>query len=122
MANKKKHTSNKPITRVSVADYNNTAESETKLVDSFEQVLDDMKLVHNAKNSDYGNAFEDALNKPNLGLTYAAGLIYNKSNRFVNLHNKPTCEVSESLEDTLLDLANYCVMTIVWLRKKNQKQ
>lgn len=98
---------------------NNNTENNSVPVNSFEQVLDDMKLVHNAKNSDYGNAFEDALNNPNLGLTYAAGLIYNKSNRFVNLHNKPICEVNESIADTLLDLANYCVMTIVWLRKQN---
>lgn len=91
-----------------------------KIIDyDFNNVIDKMKDIHNAKNSDYGNAFEDALNNPNLGLTYAAGLIYNKSNRFVNLHNKPICEVNESIEDTLLDLANYCVMTIVWLRKQN---
>ena len=78
--------------------------------------------LYSKKNHDYGNAFEDALNNSNLGLTYAAGLVYNKATRFVNLHNKTNCRVSESLEDTLLDLANYCVMTIVWLRKKNQKQ
>ena len=100
----------------------NIGNNDPVFEDSFEAILDDMKITHINKNNDYGNAFEDALDNPNLGLTYAAGLVYNKATRFVNLHNKTHCRVSESLEDTLLDLANYCVMTIVWLRKKNQKQ
>lgn len=100
---------------------NNIENTEPIFENSFEAILDDMKITHNNKNSDYGNAFEDALNNPNLGLTYAAGLVYNKASRFVNLHNKTHCRVSESLEDTLLDLANYCVMTVVWLRKQNPK-
>ncbi|WP_283572399.1 nucleotide modification associated domain-containing protein [Streptococcus agalactiae] len=67
-----------------------------------------------AKNADYGNSFEKSLN--NFG--YIAGIvrISDKYNRLYNLtQNKQN--VSESLSDTLNDMANYCTMLAIWLEK-----
>lgn len=90
--------------------------------ETFREIIEDMLVTYCAKNADYGNSFEEALNNPKLGLTYAAGLIFNKSNRFINLHNQSSnARVNESITDTLLDLANYCIMTVIWLRKRQRK-
>lgn len=70
-----------------------------------------------AKNADYGNSFEKSLN--NFG--YIAGIvrISDKYNRLYNLtQNKQN--VSESLIDTLNDMANYCMMLAVWLEDENE--
>lgn len=67
-----------------------------------------------AKNADYGNSFEKSLN--NFG--YIAGIvrISDKYNRLYNLtQNKQN--VSESLSNTLNDMANYCTMLAIWLEK-----
>ncbi|MBY5062950.1 DUF1599 domain-containing protein [Streptococcus agalactiae] len=67
-----------------------------------------------AKNADYGNSFEKSLND----FGYIAGIvrISDKYNRLYNLtQNKQN--VSESLSDTLNDMANYCTMLAIWLEK-----
>ena len=38
-------------------------------------------------------------------------------NRLVNLTQHGNPQVKESIEDTLLDMANYCVMTLAYLKK-----
>ncbi|EPU37762.1 nucleotide modification associated domain-containing protein [Streptococcus agalactiae] len=67
-----------------------------------------------AKNADYGNSFEKSLND----FGYIAGVvrISDKYNRLYNItQNKQN--VSESLSDTLNDMANYCMMLSVWLEE-----
>ena len=44
-----------------------------------------------------------------------------KFNRLDTLYNKNNNKVNESIEDTLLDLANYAVMTLVELRDKKSE-
>ncbi|EPW09956.1 hypothetical protein SAG0049_10950 [Streptococcus agalactiae CCUG 91] len=69
-----------------------------------------------AKNADYGNSFEKSLN--DLGIVAGIVRIGDKYNRVCNLiKNKQN--VSESLSDTLNDMANYCVMLAVWLEVKD---
>ncbi|HEO7896647.1 TPA: DUF1599 domain-containing protein [Streptococcus agalactiae] len=70
-----------------------------------------------AKSADYGNSFEKSLND----FGYIAGVvrISDKYNRLYNLtQNKQN--VSESLSDTLNDMANYCMMLSVWLEDENE--
>ena len=67
------------------------------------------------KNADYGNIFEDSLNE--FGLVAGIVRIGDKYNRLRTLSRMDTRgRVSESLSDTLLDMANYAVMTAVWLQ------
>lgn len=67
--------------------------------------------VYEAKNSDYGNSFEECCNK--FGLVSAVVRMNDKINRINSIYDKKDMKVNESLVDTLLDLANYAVMTAV---------
>lgn len=67
------------------------------------------------KNHDYGGSFEESLNE--YGIVAGTIRIGDKYNRLRTLTRVDTGgRVSESLVDTLLDMANYAVMTAVWLQ------
>lgn len=69
--------------------------------------------MYTRKNHDYGDSFGETFKK--LGLISAVTRISDKVNRLVSLSTKDA-KVDESLEDTLLDLASYSVMTLIELR------
>lgn len=73
------------------------------------------------KNADYGNAFEKSMDED--GLLVAKIRIGDKIRRINSLikNNGEGQVKDERLEDTYLDLANYCVMTILWIRKQQSK-
>lgn len=73
--------------------------------------------VYEAKNSDYGNSFEECCNK--FGLVSAVVMMNDKLNKINSLYDKSSMKVDESLVDTLLDLANYAVMTAVWMNNND---
>lgn len=81
-----------------------------------------MKGAHNEllaiferKNSDYGNSFEESLEKH--GLIAAIVRMEDKMGRLNSLTKKSAEQKvsDESLVDTLKDLSNYALMTAVWL-------
>ena len=67
--------------------------------------------TYKAKNADYGDSFAQVREKyPNAILIR----LNDKMNRLESLMNGAEQHVSdESVEDTLLDLANYCIMELV---------
>ena len=73
----------------------------------FEQFTRNRILVYLKKNKDYGDSFVSSINA--LGETAGLVRILDKVNRLKSLL-KSDNEVSESLEDTVLDLFNYVVM------------
>ncbi|MBP3931816.1 MAG: DUF1599 domain-containing protein [Peptostreptococcaceae bacterium] len=73
----------------------------------FEQFTRNRVLVYLKKNKDYGDSFVSSINA--LGETAGLVRILDKVNRLKSLL-KSDNEVSESLEDTVLDLFNYVVM------------
>lgn len=79
------------------------------------QVLVDMHKTFGAKNEKYGGSFEISLDK--YGMIAALTRISDKFNRVENLIlNNDAGTADESLIDTLLDMANYCVMTAVYIK------
>ena len=89
-------------------------------VDYFDDILKEMSDVHQRKNSDYGNNFHKRYEK--YGFLTALLRLTDKMERLENIYEKGEIQVKdESVEDTLLDLANYAVMTIVELRN-NKKE
>ena len=72
--------------------------------------------LYERKNRDQGNSFDQTLDE----FGVVAGLIRmnDKMNRIKSIYNKDTNVKDESLEDTLIDLANYAVMTLKWLNNK----
>ena len=55
--------------------------------------------VYEAKNSDYGNSFEECCNK--FGLVSAVVRMNDKINRINSLYDKKDMKVNESLVDTI---------------------
>ena len=87
---------------------------------SFDRVIDNMKNIHDAKNNDYGNSFSKLFEE--FGITSSLIRLSDKLKRLKTLANGKKQEVKdESIEDTLLDLANYAVMTIVELKNNKKK-
>lgn len=79
-------------------------------------------MIHDTyvrKNHDYGDSFSRSFEE--WGSVSAAVRIEDKFNRFKNLiKNNDNMVKDESVTDTLLDMANYCIMTVMELRSKNQ--
>ena len=74
--------------------------------------------IYGKKQHDYGDSFGQTFDK--LGIISAVTRISDKHNRLVSLCTKPEEErkvKDESIVDTLLDMANYCIMTIIEMSK-----
>lgn len=75
-----------------------------------------------SKNADYGNSFSQLYQEfGDNGIITAAVQISHKYHRFMNLAKGIPTKVNESLRDTLLDLANYCILTVMELDKAIEK-
>lgn len=85
---------------------------------SHDEVLKEMSELYARKNADYGDAFSKSMDAD--GLLVAKIRMGDKFGRFANLVSKNIDgEVDdETLRDTLIDLANYSVMTIMWMGSK----
>lgn len=86
---------------------------------SFDEVTSEMSDIFHKKNSDYGGSFVESCRE--FGLTSPIIRMSDKLNRLKSLSkcNSSAKVKDEKIEDTLLDLANYAVMTILWLRNEN---
>lgn len=88
-------------------------------VDRFGIITEKMLNIFRKKNHDYGNSFEQSLNEE--GLAASRIRMGDKWNRYKTL-SRPHMDAQvndESIRDTLLDLANYAIMTVIWLDKQN---
>lgn len=82
------------------------------------ELLVQMEKTFVVKNKKYGNSFEISLDK--YGMIAALTRISDKFNRIENLiltNDNGTSD--ESVMDTLIDMANYCVMTAVYMKNSN---
>lgn len=71
--------------------------------------------IYEQKNRAYGNSFGDTYK--DLGIISAVTRINDKFNRLKTLaKNKEINQGDESIADTLLDMANYCIMTYMELQ------
>lgn len=87
--------------------------------EEFEKITKQMLETYNAKNKDYGNSFDKSLDK--FGLVASVVRLGDKMHRIESLYNKTDFQVkNESIKDTLLDMANYAIMTIMWLNKNTK--
>jgi len=85
-------------------------------MERFKNITKEMESLYEKKNKDYGSSFDESIEK--FGLTAAAVRMSDKFNRVCNLiKNNPEIK-EESIRDTLIDLANYSVMTIMDIENK----
>ena len=85
-------------------------------VDSFSGILCEMRETYEKKNADYGNSFSETIDE--FGFIPAVARINDKVKRMKNIVKGQKMNVNESFRDTLLDIANYCVLTIMELDKR----
>lgn len=81
----------------------------------FEDICNEMIELQERKDHDYGGAYYSNLDDEKLAAARLA--IGNKWKRFKHLSIEGNNQVKESLEDTLIDMACYAIMTIQWLRE-----
>lgn len=86
-------------------------------VERFTEITNNMAKTYAAKNHDYGNSFEQSLDK--FGLVASVVRLGDKMNRIESLTKKEAQVKDESIKDTLLDMANYAIMTVMWMDKKS---
>lgn len=82
------------------------------------QICEYLTETYKSKNADYGNSFGEMFAE--LGIITAVTRIGDKFNRIKNLAKKSPQDMqvkSESIKDTLLDMANYCIMTVIEMEK-----
>ena len=79
----------------------------------YQTIINNLEDTYKKKNSDYGNSVGDTYEK--FGDISFLTRITDKYNRILSLADKGECgEVKdEALEDTILDLANYCLLWLV---------
>ena len=83
-------------------------------VEHFKKIATELGELYEKKNRCYGNSFSDTYKK--LGIISAVTRISDKYNRLCNLATNPDIDnLGESLEDTLRDMASYCIMTVMEL-------
>ena len=95
------------------------SQSEPKSKDTnplFNTLLDQIKDTHEKKNHDYGNSFAKSMDE--FGMPAAAIRLSDKLNRFKSLIKSEAQVKGESIEDTLLDMAAYAIMTVEYLKEK----
>lgn len=84
-----------------------------------EELMDELLETFIAKNEDYGDSFADSFKE--FGITSAVVRMNDKMNRIKSLSKKGDRQVKdESLRDSLMDLANYALMTVIEIEDKGE--
>lgn len=78
-------------------------------------ICEELNKIYKDKNHDYGDSFGETYKK--LGIISAVTRITDKANRLQSLCTKDAL-VDESIKDTLMDLANYAIMTLIEMEDK----
>ena len=97
----------------------NKVKSESKIL-RHSNLCSDIHSTYVAKNKDYGDSFGASVKK--YGIISALTRMSDKWNRLENLiiNNQDNNVKDENIKDTLLDLANYCIMTVMELEDMNE--
>ncbi|MBD5086680.1 MAG: DUF1599 domain-containing protein [Clostridiales bacterium] len=86
------------------------------------QICEFIHETYTRKNADYGDSFSNMFAE--YGIITALARIGDKYNRIKNIYKKENRihVKDESVKDTLLDMANYCIMTVMELESENKTQ
>lgn len=93
-------------------------QNEKTDADRFKEITDKMCDIYKQKNSDYGSSFSKLFKK--CGMTYAYGHLAEKIERIDSLSNNDAKVQGESMIDSLYDLANYSILTIMEIEKRKK--
>lgn len=92
-------------------------ESETPEAQQFRIILGDMLRTYLKKSKDYGNSYEKSYQRfgEKVGMLFPMYTKMDRLNELLSTDKKPE---NESIEDTLLDLANYAILGLIHLKNK----
>lgn len=98
-----------------------TEKQHQSKVNAFEDVTIALRNLYDAKNRDYGDSFGKSFQE--WGMPMACIRLTDKLNRLCALTKSGEQRVQdESIEDTLRDLANYSIMTLIELERRKRAQ
>lgn len=80
-----------------------------------DEIFENLKRILISKNSDYDNSFSLTFQEYGLESSYIR--LTDKLNRLKNLIKNDAEVKDEKVIDTLYDLTNYCILTILELRR-----
>jgi len=86
-------------------------------MENYKKVIEELKKIYKKKNHDYGNSFHKIYKR--FGLLSSIIRLSDKLERLETLLTKPS-KVDESIRDTLIDLANYAILTIIEIDKEKK--
>ena len=86
----------------------------------FTMILKNMFNTYVKKHHDYGPSTTETFNK--FGPVSYIVRMHDKLSRIETLMNAAALVKDESLQDTLLDLANYCILFVMDLEKQHAKK
>ena len=80
---------------------------------TFQEVTDELEALYTRKNKDYGDSFTDSMET--FGMMSSVIRLNDKMKRITSLMFNEQLVDDESVRDTLVDMANYSIMTLMWL-------
>lgn len=90
-------------------------------VNAFEDVTISLRNLYDKKNRDYGDSFSKSFEEE--GMAMVRIRLGDKFNRLKTLTRGAEQQVKdESIKDTLMDLANYAIMTLVELNMAEKEK
>ena len=85
-------------------------------IQAHESICRDLNELYARKNIDYGDSFGKSFEE--YGLTMVCIRLEDKLNRIKSLSKQAARVSDESITDTLMDLANYSIMTLVEMARR----
>lgn len=91
-------------------------EKDEKFRESYQKTIKELADTFLIKNERYGNSFTDTID--DYGMVASIVRLTDKFNRMTTLFkNKELDEDDEPMTDTMLDMANYLIMTVAYMKK-----
>ena len=84
-----------------------------------QRICEELHDLYCRKNRDYGDSFHQTYLEE--GFAMARIRLSDKLNRFKTLTRKSAEVTDESIRDTLIDLANYAIMTVMELEEDDDR-
>lgn len=92
-------------------------EEQQNAASIYKSIVDNLSKTYEAKNADYGDSFHELFKE--CGFTYAYAHLREKLARIKSLKDNTAKVKGESMIDSLKDLANYSILTIIELTRND---
>lgn len=104
-----------PEPQESAVSNSETTEPDTSKVAVHASICSELTALYERKNHDYGDSFGKGFAE--YGMTMPCIRLEDKLNRLKSLLKSDAQVKDESIDDTLMDLANYAIMTLIERRR-----